>query len=142
MIYGIFVGTIMYPVFGNWVWGGGWLSQLGSNFGLGHGHVDFAGSSVVHMTGGVIALVGAWMIGPRIGKFRIDGTPNAIPAHSIPMAMIGTFILAFGWFGFNPGSTLAGTDLRIAVVATNTMLASAAGAFSAMLYVWLRYGKP
>ena len=143
VIYGLLVGSVIYPIFGNWVWGGGWLSQLGSNFGLGHGHVDFAGSSVVHMTGGVIALVGAWMIGPRIGKYKKDGTPNAIPAHSIPMAMIGTFILAFGWFGFNPGSTLAGTDLRIAVVAVNTMLASATGAFAATLWMWLvRAGKP
>ena len=113
---------ILYPVFANWVWGGGWLSQLGKNFGLGHGYIDFAGSSVVHMVGGVMALVGAKMIGPRIGKFNKDGTPNAIPGHNIPMAIIGTFILAFGWFGFNPGSTLAGTDLRIAVVAVNTML--------------------
>ena len=136
VLYGLAVGTIIYPVYGNWVWGGGWLSQLGVNFGLGHGHLDFAGSSVVHLTGGVIALVGAWMIGPRIGKYNKDKSPNAIPAHSIPMAVIGTFILAFGWFGFNPGSTLAGGDLRIAVVAVNTMLASATGAFGAMLYMW------
>src|SRR5438876_811105 len=142
-VFSIFVGAIIYPIYANWTWGGGWLSQLGTNLGLGHGHVDFAGSSVVHMTGGVIALVGAWMIGPRIGKYKKDGTPNAIPAHSIPMAMIGTFILAFGWFGFNPGSTLAGTDLRIAVVAVNTMLASATGAFAATLWMWwVRAGKP
>src|SRR5437870_9314942 len=94
------------------------------------------------MTGGVIELVGAWMIRPRIGKYKKDGTPNAIPAHSIPMAMIGTFILAFGWFGFNPGSTLAGTDLRISVIAVNTMLASASGCLAAMLYMWLTTGKP
>src|SRR6266403_2047215 len=143
VIYGLLVGSIIYPLFGNWVWGGGWLSTLGKNFGIGHGHVDFAGSSVVHLTGGVIALVGAWMIGPRLGKFKKDGTPVPIPAHSIPMAMIGTFILAFGWFGFNPGSTLAGTDLRIAVVAVNTMLASATGAFAATLWMWwVRAGKP
>ncbi len=143
VIYGLLVGSIIYPLFGNWVWGGGWLSTLGKNFGLGHGHVDFAGSSVVHLTGGVIALVGAWMIGPRLGKFKKDGTPVPIPAHSIPMAMIGTFILAFGWFGFNPGSTLAGSDLRIAVVAVNTMLASATGAFAATLWMWwVRAGKP
>ena len=110
--------------------------------GLGHGHVDFAGSSVVHMVGGVAALAGAIVLGPRIGKFNKDGSANPIPGHSVPMAVVGTFILAFGWFGFNAGSTLAGSDFRIAVVATNTMLASAAGAFTAMMYVWLRYGKP
>ena len=142
-LYGLAVGTLIYPIYGNWVWGGGWLSQLGKNFGLGHGHVDFAGSSVVHMCGGVIALVGAWVLGPRIGKYNHDGSPNAIPGHSIPMAIIGTFILAFGWFGFNPGSTLAGTDLRIAVVATNTMLASATGAVAATLWMWwIRSKKP
>ena len=143
MIYGAFVGTILYPVYGNWVWGGGWLATLGVNFGLGHGHVDFAGSSVVHLTGGVLAFVGAKIIGPRIGKYNSDGTPNAIPGHNIPMAIIGTFILAFGWFGFNPGSTLAGTDLRTGVAAVNTMLASATGALSATLWMWLvRTKKP
>src|SRR5262249_20716307 len=105
-------------------------------------HVDFAGSSVVHMVGGVTALAGAMVLGARIGKFNKDGTPNPIPGHNIPMAILGTFILAFGWFGFNPGSTLAGTDLRIAVIATNTMLASAAGALVAMFYMWARFGKP
>ena len=141
--YGIFVGTIIYPVFGNWVWGGGWLSQLGTNFGIGHGHCDFAGSSVVHMTGGVLAFVGAWLIGPRIGKFNRDGSPNAIPGHNIPMAILGTFILAFGWFGFNPGSSFAGTDLRIGIIATNTMLASATGAIAATLWMWwFRTKKP
>jgi ammonium transporter, Amt family len=136
-IYGVVVGALIYPIFGNWVWGGGWLSQLGSNFHLGHGVVDFAGSSVVHMTGGVLAFVGAAMIGPRIGKYNRDGSPNAIPGHNLPMAIIGCFILAFGWFGFNPGSTLAGGDLRISVVAVNTMIASATGAFASMLYMWL-----
>ncbi len=142
VVYAIVVGAIIYPLYANWVWGGGWLSKLGSNFGLGHGHVDFAGSSVVHMTGGVLALVGAKLLGPRQGKFTKDGTPMAIPGHHLPMAIVGCFILAFGWFGFNAGSTLAGTDLRIGVVAVNTMLAGSAGAFSAMLYTWLRYGKP
>jgi Amt family ammonium transporter len=142
-IYGWFVGTVIYPIFGNWVWGGGWLAMLGKNLGLGHGHVDFAGSSVVHMTGGVISLVGAYLIGPRNGKFNRDGSPNPIPGHNIPMAVIGTFILAFGWFGFNAGSTLSGTDLRIGVIATNTMLASAAGAVAATLWMWiLRFKKP
>jgi Amt family ammonium transporter len=136
-IYGCCIGTIMYPLFGNWVWGGGWLSQLGANFGLGHGHVDFAGSSVVHMQGGVIAFIFAWLIGPRHGKYDKTGKLfHPIMPHSIPMVMLGTFILAFGWFGFNPGSSLAGTDLRIAVVAVNTMLASATAAFSTTLYMW------
>lgn len=142
IVYGFFISMISYPLFANWVWGGGWLSQLGKNFGLGHGHVDFAGSSVVHMVGGVTALAGAMVLGPRIGKFNKDGTPNAIPGHNIPMAILGCFILAFGWFGFNPGSTLAGTDLRIAVIAVNTMLASASGAIFSMLYMWVKYGKP
>jgi Amt family ammonium transporter len=141
-VFSIFVGAFIYPIYANWTWGGGWLSQLGSNLGLGHGHVDFAGSSVVHMTGGVIGLFGAWLLGPRRGKYNKDGTPNAIPGHNIPMALVGTFILCFGWFGFNPGSTLAGSDLRIAVIATNTMLAGAAGGVAAMLYIWRKYGKP
>jgi ammonium transporter, Amt family len=142
-LYGCCIGTIMYPLFGNWVWGGGWLSQLGVNFGLGHGHVDYAGSSVVHMQGGVIALIFAWLLGPRIGKYNKDGSINPIPAHNIPMAILGTFILAFGWFGFNPGSSLAGTTLRNSVVATNTMLASATGCLGAMLWMWwVRTKKP
>ena len=142
MIYGFFISMFVYPIYGNWVWGGGWLSQLGINFHLGHGHVDFAGSTVVHMVGGVAALAGAMVIGPRLGKYGKDGTVNTIPAHNIPMALLGTFILAFGWFGFNPGSTLAGSDLRISVVAVNTMLASASGTLMATLYVWWKYGKP
>jgi len=133
---------VVYPLYGNWVWGGGWLADLGVNFGLGHGHVDFAGSSVVHMVGGVAALAGAIVLGPRVGKYNRDGSPNAIPGHNIPMAIVGTFILAFGWFGFNAGSTLAGTDLRLTVAATNTMIASGAGALSATLYMIFRYGKP
>jgi Amt family ammonium transporter len=141
-IYGFLMAGLIYPLFANWVWGGGWLSALGANFGLGHGHVDFAGSSVVHMTGGVCALAGVLALGPRIGKFAKDGSARPIPGHHIPMAITGTLILAFGWFGFNTGSTLAGTDLRIGVVAVNTMLASAAGAFAAMLCMWIKYGKP
>jgi ammonium transporter, Amt family len=142
VFYGFFISMLIYPLYANWLWGGGWLSTLGKNFALGHGTLDFAGSSVVHMTGGVAALAGAKVLGPRLGKFRSDGTPNAIPGHHLPMAILGCFILAFGWFGFNAGSTLAGGDFRIGIIATNTMLASAAGAFGAMLYTWLRYGKP
>jgi Amt family ammonium transporter len=136
------ISTVTYPIFANWVWGGGWLSQLGVNFGLGHGHVDFAGSSVVHMVGGVTALVGAKMLGPRIGKYGPDGKARPIPGHNMPMVVLGTFILAFGWFGFNPGSTLAGTDGHIAIIAVNTMLASASGAFGAYLWLKLRFGTP
>ncbi len=142
VVFGFFISMFVYPFYANWVWGGGWLSQMGKNFGLGHGTLDFAGSSVVHMTGGVAALVGAWLLGPRIGKYGADGKPNAIPGHHIPMALLGCFILAFGWFGFNAGSTLAGGDFRIGVAAVNTMLASAAGAFSSMFYMWWRYDKP
>ncbi|PYP16173.1 MAG: ammonium transporter [Gemmatimonadetes bacterium] len=127
VVFSVFVGAFIYPIYANWTWGGGWLSMLGKNLGLGHGHVDFAGSSVVHMTGGVMAFFAAALLGPRRGKYNFDGSANAIPGHNIPMALIGTFILAFGWFGFNAGSTLAGSDLRIGVIATNTMLAGAAG---------------
>ncbi len=141
-IYSVAIGGFLYPLFGNWVWGGGWLAAMGKNFGLGHGHVDFAGSSVVHMQGGMFALAGAIILGPRIGKYNADGTPNPIPGHNLPMAMLGTFILAFGWFGFNPGSTLASTDTQIGIIATNTMLASASGAVAAMVICWVRIGKP
>lgn len=134
--------VVVYLPVAHWVWGGGWLAQLGHNYGLGHGHVDFAGSSVVHMVGGVAALVGAKVMGPRIGKYDRDGKAVPIPGHNIPMAVLGTFILAFGWFGFNPGSTLSGTDTHIAVIAVNTMLASASGAFGAYLYLTYRFGAP
>ncbi len=123
--------ALPYCLFANWVWGGGWLAQAGLNWGLGHGAVDFAGSGVVHAMGGFIGLAGAIVVGPRIGKF-INGKPQAIPGHNIPMVVLGTFILAFGWFGFNPGSTLSGTDLRISFVVVNTMLASITGAIGAM----------
>ncbi|HVW98284.1 MAG TPA: ammonium transporter [Mucilaginibacter sp.] len=142
IVYGFFISMFVYPIFGNWVWGSGWLSQLGVNFGLGHGHVDFAGSSVVHMVGGMAALAGAIVIGPRKGKFNADGSANVIPGHNIPMAIVGTFILAFGWFGFNPGSTLAGGDFRISIVAVNTLLASGAGALSALLFMYVKGQKP
>src|SRR5208282_1582860 len=134
-----------YPLFANWAWGGGWLSNLGANFGLGKGYVDFAGSGVVHAVGGLSALAIAMILGPRIGKFTRNGRPQAILAHDIVIVLTGAFILAFGWFGFNPGSTLGasgGGALRIGVIATNTMIASAGGAVAAMLYWWYRYTKP
>jgi Amt family ammonium transporter len=142
ILFSFVISTLIYPIYANWVWGGGWLSTLGKNYGWGHGHVDFAGSSVVHMTGGVAALVGAKILGARLGKFGKDGSVRAIPGHNIPMVALGTFVLAFGWFGFNAGSSLAGMDGRIAVIATNTMLASASGAFGAAVYAWKRFGKP
>ncbi len=138
-IYGLWV-ALPYCIYANWVWGGGWLAQMGVNWNLGHGAVDFAGSGVVHAMGGLIGLAGAIVIGPRIGKY-VDGKINPFPGHSLPMALIGTFILAFGWFGFNPGSTLAGTDLRIAHVVVNTMLASVTGALACMFYMMFVQGK-
>ena len=141
-IFSVFVGAVIYPIFGGWVWGGGWLAQLGYRSGLGHGAVDYAGSGVVHLQGGALALITSMLIGPRIGKYGPDGKVNPIKAHNVPMVMLGTFILAFGWFGFNAGSSLAGADGRIGIIATNTMLASATGADAAMLSVWCTTGKP
>lgn len=142
IIIALFISMFLYPFFGNWVWGGGWLSTLGKNFGLGHGVVDFAGSSVVHAMGGMLALSAAIVIGPRIGKFRKDGTSRAFPGHDIPMAIVGTIILFFCWFSFNAGSTLNASDFRLAVVATNTMIAGAIGGLIAMFYMWIKFGKP
>ncbi len=142
VISSFFVSMIYYPLFGNWMWGGGWLATLGTNFGLGHGGVDFAGSAVVHSMGGMMALAGAIVIGPRIGKFKKDGTARAFPGHHIPMAIVGTIILFFCWFSFNAGSTLNAGDFRLAVVATNTMIAGAIGGLVAMFYMWIKYGKP
>jgi ammonium transporter, Amt family len=139
---GVFMAAVVYPVYGMWVWGGGWLSQLGTTMHLGHGTLDFAGSSVVHAVGGFSALAGAVVIGPRIGKFKKDGTPVAIPGHHIPMAILGTIILFFGWFGFNGMSTLAAGDLRFSIIIANTMLAGAAGMMSALFFVWKLWGKP
>jgi ammonium transporter, Amt family len=133
--------ALPYCIYANWVWGGGWLAQAGKNWGLGHGAVDFAGSGVVHSMGGFIGLAGAIAIGPRLGKYR-EGKVHPIPAHNIPMVVIGTFILAFGWFGFNPGSTLSGTDLRISAVVVNTMLAGIMGAITSMLALYAKGLKP
>jgi Amt family ammonium transporter len=140
--WGLFCGAVYYPLFGAWTWGGGWLSQLGNNLDLGFGYVDFAGSGVVHAMGGAAALAGAIILGPRIGKFGKDGRPKALLGHNIPMAMLGTFILLFGWFGFNAASTFAAEDVRFAVVATNTGVAGAFGAVTAMVWVTRRMGKP
>ena len=137
LAYSFIVGALIYPIYGHWVWGGGWLSALP----FGAGAADFAGSGVVHAVGGFVALAGAMVVGPRIGKFNADGSSNEIPGHNIPFVLIGTFILFFGWFGFNAGSTLAGTDLRIAMIATNTLLAGATGAVVALYVQMLRTDK-
>jgi Amt family ammonium transporter len=136
---GLWVSMFMYPLVGGWVWGGGWLQNLGRIAGWGNGAVDFAGSGVVHMIGGTLALAGAIVLGPRIGRFNKDGSANAMPGHSIPLGVIGTLVLFFGWFGFNPGSALAFTGGGAALAtnaAINTLLAGAAAGCSAMFYMW------
>jgi Amt family ammonium transporter len=145
LVSSVLMGAFTYPIYANWAWGGGWLANLGANYGLGHGYSDFAGSGVVHAVGGITALALGIIIGPRIGKYTRDGRANPIPGHDITMVLLGCFILAFGWFGFNPGSTLgasANGNLRIGSIAVNTMLAGMAGSFGAMCYMWARYGKP
>lgn len=135
LVYSLVISTLVYPIVGHWIWGGGWLYGLG--------FADFAGSTVVHTVGGCAALVGTIILGPRHGKFNPDGSANAMAAHNIPIASLGVFILWFGWFGFNAGSTLAvGDGLLIARVAINTNLAAALGGIAAMLTVWKVYGKP
>jgi Amt family ammonium transporter len=141
LFYCMLMSVLVYPIYANWVWGGGWLSQLGSAFGLGHGSVDFAGSSVVHVLGGSAALAGAWVLGPRLGKYDRNGRAVPMPGHNIPMAIIGMFILGFGWFGFNASSTLSGSDPRVSLVVVNTMLASASGAIASMFYLYFKIEK-
>lgn len=136
LIYSFFVCGFIYPIYGHWVWGGGWLA----NIPIGSGVMDFAGSAVVHTVGGMLAGIGAFVLGPRKKKFNPDGTANAIPGHNLTLVVIGTLILAFGWFGFNAGSTLGATDLRISVVAANTFIAAAAGATIVILVSYARFG--
>jgi ammonium transporter, Amt family len=138
----LFMGAILYPTFGCWVWGGGWLSQLGQTMGFAHGYVDFAGSTVVHGIGGFCAMALAVILGPRLGKYGPDGKPRAFPAHNLAFVVIGTFILLFGWMGFNPGSTLGASDLRISVIAVNTNLSAVAGSAAAMFLWYFLFGKP
>ncbi len=142
-VWGLFASMILYPLYGNWVWGGGFLSQLGTlGPKWGHGAVDFAGSGVVHAMGGVAAFWGARQLGPRIGKFDADGNPRAIPGHHLPMAFLGTMILLVGWMGFNGASTFASTDFRFTIVIVNTVLAAAFGCLATMFTMWKVYGKP
>lgn len=149
-VYSFFISLIIYPVEGHWTWGGGWLcnadpaSFIMSTFGT--TFHDFAGSCVVHSVGGVLAFIGAIFLGPRLGKYRKDGTSNAIPGHSLTLASLGVFILWFGWFGFNPGSQLAasGEVNRVAIshVFLTTNLAAVAGGLATMFFTWIKYGKP
>jgi Amt family ammonium transporter len=134
LIYSVFITALVYPVVGHWIWGGGWLANMGM--------IDFAGSTVVHSVGGWAGLAGAIMLGPRIGKYNKDGSSNAIPGHNIPLATLGVFILWFGWYGFNPGSTLSGNSPAISTIAVTTTLAAAAGALITMFFTWIRYRKP
>lgn len=135
LIYSFLISAIVYPIVGHWIWGGGWLSNMG--------FMDFAGSTVVHTVGGFAALVGTRMLGPREGKYGPDGKPKVLAGHSIPLASLGVFILWFGWFGFNAGSTLGVSGgAGIARVAINTNLAAALGGIAAMATVWKRFGKP
>ncbi|HEY1657091.1 MAG TPA: ammonium transporter [Candidatus Sulfotelmatobacter sp.] len=138
----LFMGGLLYPISGCWTWGGGWLSQVGSTWNWGHGYVDFAGSTVVHAVGGFAAMALAIVLGPRLGKYGPGGKIRVFPAHNLVYVVTGTFILLFGWMGFNPGSTLAATDLRISVVAMNTNLSAVAGAAAAMLLWYILFGKP
>jgi ammonium transporter, Amt family len=141
-MWGLFCGGIYYPVFAAFTWGGGWLSKTWETMSLGAGYVDFAGSGVVHDMGGVSAFAGAKVLGARHGKFGPDGKPRTIAGHHIPMAMLGTFILLFGWFGFNAASTFAATDIQFATVAANTAIAGAFGAMAGMVWAIKRLGKP
>lgn len=133
LAYSAAISVVIYPVSGHWIWGGGWLSSLGFH--------DFAGSTAVHMVGGICALVGAIILGPRIGKYGKDGKPRAIPGHNLPIAALGVFILWFCWFGFNCGSTTAATT-SLGDIAMTTNLAAAAATLAAMVVTWIRYGKP
>ncbi len=138
LIYSFFISLFIYPVSGHWIWGGGWLSELG--------FTDFAGSTAVHSVGGWAALVGAWILGPRLGKYSKDGKSHAIPGHSVTLGALGVFILWFGWFGFNPGSQLAmgstADATAVAGIFVTTNIAAAAAAIATMIVTWFRYKKP
>ncbi len=137
LVYSVLIFGLIYPISGHWSWGGGWLAEMGFN--------DFAGSAVVHSVGGWCSLIGAWIVGPRIGKYR-NGKAYAIPGHNLTIACLGVFILWFGWFGFNPGSQVAAADeasrYMISHTFLTTNLAAAAGGVVALIIAWVKYGKP
>ncbi len=138
MIYSVLISVCVYPVSGHWTWGGGWLSELGFH--------DFAGSTVVHLVGGCLAFVGAWVLGPRLGKYGKDGKSRAIPGHNLTVAALGVFILWMGWFGFNPGSQLGADGVEnssaISHVFLTTNIAAAVGGIAAMFISWIKFSKP
>ncbi|GAB4219001.1 MAG TPA: ammonium transporter [Spirochaetota bacterium] len=134
IVFSFILTSIIYPIAGHWIWGGGWLAK--------RGFWDFAGSTVVHSIGGWAALTGALVLGPRIGKYNPDGSVNSIPGHSLPLATLGVFVLWFGWFGFNPGSTMAANAADIGRIAVTTNLAAAAGTLTATITAWLALEKP
>jgi Amt family ammonium transporter len=136
-IYSLVITAFIYPVVVHWTWGGGWIAQFNDGQ-----FTDFAGSSIVHMTGGIAALAGAFVLGPRLGKYGPDGKPRAILGHNIPFAVVGAMILLIGWFGFNPGSQLAADFPEVGNIAVTTVLAGAAGAAVAMAVIWMKSGKP
>jgi Amt family ammonium transporter len=137
-VYSILISAFIYPIEGHWSWGGGWMAELGFH--------DFAGSTVVHACGGFLALAGAIVLGPRIGKYGKDGKSRAIPGHSLTLCSLGVFILWLGWFGFNPGSQLAATGAENAIAISHVMMttnmAAATGGLAALIYTWIVDGKP
>jgi Amt family ammonium transporter len=137
MMFAALLVAFMYPVTGHWIWGGGWLADIRGTY-----FSDFAGSAVVHSVGGWAALVGVLFLGPRLGKYRKDGTINAIPGHNIALATLGGLVLWLGWFGFNPGSTMAADGAAIAHISVTTAMAAAAGVLAACAYAWVRIGTP
>lgn len=149
LVYSVIISLFVYPVSGHWIWGGGWLSTLGTPDGLlsglgAYGFHDFAGSTAVHMVGGLSAFIGALILGPRIGKYSKDGKSRAIPGHSITLGCLGVFILWFGWFGFNPASSLAidGLTSNVGRIFVTTNMAAVTATLTAMLITWVKYGKP
>ncbi|HOK10495.1 MAG TPA: ammonium transporter [Candidatus Hydrogenedens sp.] len=137
LLFSVVISSIIYPIAGHWIWGGGWLSSF-----LGVGFKDFAGSTVVHSIGGWSALVGAWLLGPRLGKYGKKGEITPIPGHNLSLATLGALILWLGWFGFNPGSTMEANPAKIAHVALTTAMAASTGIVISCLYAWIRLGKP
>jgi Amt family ammonium transporter len=142
IVSSLIVSILIFPIYACWAWGGGWLADLGRSHSLGHGYIDYAGASVVHLIGGLVALAGAIVLGPRIGKFRDGGGSNPIPGHNIPMVVFGTILLAVTWLAYCAGRSSPGSDVRLALVAVNVLLAASAGLVTSLLVMWGLYGKP